>query len=245
MALLYRGESRKKILMHPLFWMKVLEIVLAIITFPLVVTYSNKAGVYSEIDAHSFNITVQYPFKYTNKTAVYTGEKRPPGFRFDPAIEICAKVFVSATIASCILALVMLAISCLVHRNGSMANKVVISEIFIAVVMTFFVVVTTSFWLYNLFALMKEVRDEIVNIITEIGEDCHDCVEFLPDYTILYSAVGLAYMLFLVWLCNAVWVFRDSMHQPIDIVATSSLVCTLELPYSTHQSENTQESIIT
>ena len=55
--------------------------------------------------------------------------------------------------------------------------------------MTFFIVVTTSFWLYNLFALMKEVRDEIVNIITEIGEDCHDCVEFLPDYTILYSAV--------------------------------------------------------
>ena len=55
--------------------------------------------------------------------------------------------------------------------------------------MTFFLVVTTSFWLYNLFALMKEVRDEIVNIIMEIGEDCHDCVEFLPDYTILYSAV--------------------------------------------------------
>ena len=93
----------------------------------MVVTYSNKAGVYSEIDAHSFNITVQYPFKYTNKTAVYTGEKRPPGFRFDPAVEICAKVFVSATIASGILALVMLTISCLVHRNGSMANKVVIS----------------------------------------------------------------------------------------------------------------------
>ena len=63
-------------------------------------------------------------------------------------------------------------------------------EIFVAVVMAFLLVISTSLWLYNLLELRKEVEDEIVNVITTLGSElCKDCVEFLPNYAVLFAAV--------------------------------------------------------
>ena len=62
-------------------------------------------------------------------------------------------------------------------------------EIFVAVVMAFLLVISTSLWLYNLLELRKEVENEIVNIITSLGSDCKGCVEFLPNYAVLFASV--------------------------------------------------------
>ena len=78
--------------------------------------------------ANSFNITVKYPFDYNNDTVVYTDEDAPlKSFNFDPAIPVCAKLFVGVTVITCIAALATLLMSCAVHRNERMANKVLIS----------------------------------------------------------------------------------------------------------------------
>lgn len=247
MALLYRGESRKKIFKHPLFWIKVMEIALAVTIIPMIVTYSDKGGIYVKNSTNSFNITVEYPFEYTNKTVVYTDESEPlKSFSFDPAIEVCAKLFVYSTTLTCIAAITMLSVSCVVQGNENVSNKVLITELFIAVVMTFLLVITTSLWLYNLLQLGKEVEGEIVNVITTLGEDaCKNCVEFLPNYTLLFSSVVLSYVLFLVWLCNTVFVFKDALNQPDDVTATSSLVWNQELSDKEHNVENVQESTAT
>lgn len=63
-------------------------------------------------------------------------------------------------------------------------------EIFVAVVMAFLLVVSTSLWLYNLLDLRKEVEKEVINVITSLGPVlCKNCVEFLPDYSPLFASV--------------------------------------------------------
>ena len=56
--------------------------------------------------------------------------------------------------------------------------------------MAFLLVISTSLWLYNLLDLRKEVEDEVINVITTQGsERCKGCVEFLPDYSVLFASV--------------------------------------------------------
>lgn len=101
---------------------------LALIIFPMCVTYSDKGGVYKKGSNTSFNITVKYPFIYKNDTAVYTNQDAPlDSFSFDPAIHVCAKLFVGVTMVTCIAALTMMLISCAVHRNEHMGYKVMIA----------------------------------------------------------------------------------------------------------------------
>lgn len=60
--------------------------------------------------------------------------------------------------------------------------------------MAFLLVISTSLWLYNLLELRKEVEDEIVNVITTVGPElCDTCVEFLPNYAMLFTAVVSAF----------------------------------------------------
>lgn len=174
----------------------------------------------------SLNFTVKYPFNYDNTTIVYTDEDAPiDSFKFDSAIQVCVKLFVGVTVITCIAAVAVLLVSCAVHRNEKMGYKVLIAEIFIAVGMAFLLVISTSLWLYNLLELRKEVRDEIEYLITTLGHDvCKNCVEFLPSYAVLFASVGLAYVLFLVWLCNTVMVFRETINRSPEVTDTSSLV---------------------
>jgi len=244
MALLYRGESRWKILKHPVFWIKVIEIVLCIIIAPLCISYSDKAGVYIRNSDKSFNITVKYPFDYNNRTVVFTDEDVPlDSFNFDPAIQVCVRLFVAVVIVTGITAAVTLLMSCAVHKNERVANKVSIAEIFVTVVMAFLLVISTSLWLYNLLDLRKEVEDEVVNAITSLGPvRCKDCVEFLPDYSALFASVGLAYLLFLIWLCNTVLVFRDTVMTSDEVNASSSLIWAQELSEKTPETRTKETS---
>ena len=76
----------------------------------------------------SFNITVKYPFDYNNRTVVFTDEDGPlDSFNFDPAIQICAQLFVGVVIVTGIIAAVTLLMSCAVHKNERVANKVLIA----------------------------------------------------------------------------------------------------------------------
>ena len=91
----------------------------------MVITYNDKGGVYKEHSDKSFNITVKYPFDYNNETAVYTDEDEPlTSFNFDPAIKVCAQLFVGVVIVAGLLAIAMLLISCAIHRDERVANKV-------------------------------------------------------------------------------------------------------------------------
>lgn len=102
--------------------------VLAVIISPIFITYNDTAGIYMENSTHSLNMTVKYPFDYNNKTVVYTDEDAPlNNFNFDPAIEVCAKLFVGVSVVTCIAALATLLVSCVVHRNERVANKVLIA----------------------------------------------------------------------------------------------------------------------
>lgn len=228
MALLYRGESRWKILRHPVFWVKVIEIVLSFTVAPLVITYNDKGGVYKEHSDKSFNITVKYPFDYNNETAVYTDEDEPlTSFNFDPAIRVCAQLFVGVVIVAGLLAIAMLLISCAIHRDERVANKVSVAEVFISVVMVVLVAVITSLWLYNILELKKEVQGEIVNVITTLGPvRCKNCVEFLPDYSALFASVGLGYLSLVIWLLNTSLVYCDTINISDQVNATSSLIFT-------------------
>lgn len=99
--------------------------VLSFTVAPLVITYNDKGGVYKEHSDKSFNITVKYPFDYNNETAVYTDEDEPlTSFNFDPAIRVCAQLFVGVVIVAGLLAIAMLLISCAIHRDERVANKV-------------------------------------------------------------------------------------------------------------------------
>ena len=86
------------------------------------------AGVYVANSDKSFNITVKYPFDYNNRTVVFTDEDAPlDSFNFDPAIQICAQLFVGVVIVTGITAAVTLLMSCAVHKNERVANKVSIA----------------------------------------------------------------------------------------------------------------------
>ena len=77
---------------------------------------------------NSLNITVKYPFDYNNDTVVYTDEDGPlNNFNFDPAIKVCAQLFVGVTVVTCITAIATLLMSCAVHRNERVANKTLIA----------------------------------------------------------------------------------------------------------------------
>lgn len=220
--------------------MKIAEIVLGLIIFPLCITYNEKGGIYVTNTTRSLNFTVKYPFEYNNETIVFTGEDNPVGnFNFDPAIEACVKLFVGVSVVTCFAAVTTLIVGCVVHRNEDKANKVLIAEIFVALLMAFLLVISTSLWLYNLLELRKEVEDEIVSIITSLGRDqCRNCVEFLPSYSALFASVSLAYISFLIWLCNTVMVFLETLHHSAAVITdTSSLVITQELTNKSHETE--------
>lgn len=102
--------------------------VFCIIIAPLCITYNDMAGVYVANSDKSFNITVKYPFDYNNRTVVFTDEDGPlDSFNFDPAIQICAQLFVGVVIVTGITAAVTLLMSCAVHKNERVANKVSIA----------------------------------------------------------------------------------------------------------------------
>ena len=85
-------------------------------------------GVYVTNSDKSFNITVKYPFDYNNRTVVFTDEDGPlDSFNFDPAIQVCAQLFVGVVIVTGIAAAVTLLMSCAVHKNERVANKVSIT----------------------------------------------------------------------------------------------------------------------
>ena len=76
----------------------------------------------------SFNITVKYPFDYNNSTVVYTDEDAPlDSFNFDPAIRVCAQLFVGVVIVTGITAVATLVMSCAVHKNERVTYKVSIA----------------------------------------------------------------------------------------------------------------------
>lgn len=59
---------------------------------------------------------------------VFTDEDGPlDNFNFDPAIQICAQLFVGVVIVTGITATVTLLMSCAVHKNERVANKVSIA----------------------------------------------------------------------------------------------------------------------
>ena len=102
--------------------------VLALIVFPLCVTYSERGGIYVLNSNKSLNFTVKYPFNYDNTTIVYTDEDAPiDSFKFDSAIQVCVKLFVGVTVITCIAAVAVLLVSCAVHRNEKMGYKVLIA----------------------------------------------------------------------------------------------------------------------
>lgn len=206
--------------------MKVIEIVLSFIVAPLVIAYNDKGGVYQRDSDKSFNITVKYPFDYNNETAVYTDEDGPlTSFNFDPAIKVCAQLFVAVVIVAGLLAIATLLISCAVHRKERVASKVSIAEIFISIVIAVLVAVVTSLWLYNILELKKEVENEVENVITTLGPDrCSNCVEFLPDYSALFASVGFGYLLLVIWLLNTSLVFCDTVDSSDQVNGISSLV---------------------
>lgn len=85
-------------------------------------------GVYVANSDKSFNITVKYPFDYNNRTVVFTDEDAPlDNFNFDPAIQVCAQLFVGVAIVTGITAAVTLLMSFAVHRNERLATKVSIA----------------------------------------------------------------------------------------------------------------------
>lgn len=85
-------------------------------------------GVYVANSDKSFNITVKYPFDYNNRTVVFTDEDAPlDNFNFDPAIQVCAQLFVGVVIVTGITAAVTLLMSCAVHKNERLATKVSIA----------------------------------------------------------------------------------------------------------------------
>lgn len=85
-------------------------------------------GVYVANSDKSFNITVKYPFNYNNRTVVFTDEDAPlDNFNFDPAIQVCAQLFVGVAIVTGITAALTLLMSCVVHRNERLATKVSIA----------------------------------------------------------------------------------------------------------------------
>jgi len=95
---------------------------------PLCTTYSDMGGVYVANSDKSFNITVKYPFDYNNRTVVFTDEDAPlDNFNFDPAIQVCAQLFVGVVIVTGITAAVTLLMSCAVHKNERLATKVSIA----------------------------------------------------------------------------------------------------------------------
>ena len=96
-------------------------------TFPTVVTFNSRGGVYDKGGIHSFNITVKYPFHYDNSTAVYTEEEAPPNFNFDPAIQVCVQLFVGVVVVMAIAAVIMVFVACAVHKNSRLASKVMIT----------------------------------------------------------------------------------------------------------------------
>lgn len=59
---------------------------------------------------------------------VYTDEDGPlDSFNFDPAIQVCAQLFVGVVIVTGITAVLTLLMSCAVHKNERVANKVLIA----------------------------------------------------------------------------------------------------------------------
>lgn len=59
---------------------------------------------------------------------VFTDEDEPlDSFNFDPAIQVCVRLFVAVVIVTGITAAVTLLMSCAVHKNERVANKVSIA----------------------------------------------------------------------------------------------------------------------
>ncbi|XP_031553196.1 uncharacterized protein LOC116290332 [Actinia tenebrosa] len=238
MALLFRGESRRKIFRHHLFWIKIAEIVLPLLMFPFCVVYEDQGSLHTKDKIYWFNITVKYPFKYyENITAIYTEEETPLKFSFDGAINICAQLFVAVSVLSMMVALVMVVFSIIVHKADSMARPVMYSELFSAIIVSFLLVMSTSLWLYNVFTLRKEVEGELNRFASYAKSNCvdgqEDCnpIKKFPDYTTLFLSVGFGFVTFLVWLVNTVLVYRDIL-QPVqeDTNGNNALIWAQELP---------------
>ncbi|XP_001635880.2 uncharacterized protein LOC5515831 isoform X1 [Nematostella vectensis] len=237
MALLFRGESRWKILSHPLFWLKVAEIVFPLFMFPYCITYNQQGGVYVHDQSKSCNITLKYPFKYDNSTAVCSQEDAPPMFSFDTAISVCAQFFVGVAISSVLVAAIMVVVSIVVHKNGAKARIVITVELFLDILVSFLLVISTSLWLYNLLNLKKKVNNELLYIANVVershcfGPNYEKCIptEYEPDYSVLFVSLGFGYLTFVIWLVNTVAVYRDLLdlrHREPD----ASLIWTQELP---------------
>ena len=63
-----------------------------------------------------------------------------------------------------------------------------LQEIYIAIVMAFLLVISTSLWLYNLLELKNEVKSEIDNVYaTKCSAE--KCVKLFPNYAVLFFSV--------------------------------------------------------
>ena len=101
--------------------------VFAALISPFCITYHDQAGLRIDHTGESFNITIKYPFHYDNTTAVYTDEDNPPKFNFDPAIQVCAQLFVAMVIVTGVAAFLVVLLACSVHRTYSQARKLMVT----------------------------------------------------------------------------------------------------------------------
>lgn len=223
------GQRRWTILRTTRFWLKITQMVCAVVAIVLCTMFNQNARVHMIHSHYYYSISLTFPFIYeSNVTVQYSLDLPLRQFKFEKLLLPSVLTFVVATALALIVATVVLILD-VVHHGLQESQTYIKVSFFISLGMTFMVLAGICLWLANLITLVQDVNDEVSFLLNQCKENNGTCETKEPNFITLYISMVFGILLFLLWLIECIQIFIKMVYTIPAQITLTTLVRNVEL----------------
>lgn len=216
---------RFRVLLEPRGFIRVLEVILAIVAFATTGGYHDdfQYSIACPTNVPTINASVDYPFRLSSKSNVFTncsGVQIP--FTLEGDLSPSAQWFMFVGVTAFLYSLAAVVFYVIFDANVRQTHEkaVTISDLVVTVVYAFLWLTAASAWAWGLGQLKIWTGSNKVLQIQPLKQVCSidSCRQVVYlDYSSLNASVAFGFLNFFLWVCNVWFVYKESpYHQEPD-----------------------------
>ncbi|XP_028393147.1 uncharacterized protein LOC114517566 [Dendronephthya gigantea] len=201
------GQRRWKVVMTYGFWVKVAQLICALVAILLCVTFDEIAKVRNVKTSDYYSITLKFPFIYEANVTVHPPDGLPiRAFKFQNTLLPSVIAFVVVTALAMVVAIFFLVFKIIQH--GSQVTQMFIKlNFFIVLGCTFLQLASVCFWMANLITLVQDVDDQLKFLLDMCRVNFVPCQTTTPKFPPLYVSMVFGISLFLLLSADCIEIF--------------------------------------